>query len=191
MSSRDIVITDLDGCLTDYPRVFLSWISEVKGLSFDSLEALKASMSHDDYEDLKHSYRISGVKRRLPLFPDAKETLEGLKRNGVDIWIVTRRPRWEPVVSDTKYWLNANYLPYDELFFVSNKQAWIRQSPEKERIRVVIDDELAVLEFASNNLDVSTLYLNDKRQTVVTNDRIVVVSNWKEIQDYLRGNRLL
>lgn len=189
MGSKNIVITDLDGCLTDYPEVFLSWVAENRGLPFDSLEAMKTSMSRDDYEEIKHSYRISGVKRNLPVCPGVKEALEGLKRNGMDIWVITTRPNWEPVFSDTKYWLNANNLPYDELFFVSNKPAFLEQNLSKG-IRVVIDDNYEVAEFISINQDVHALYLN-KDHKLVTNKKIVVVNNWKEIQDYLRRNGLL
>ena len=189
MGSKNIVITDLDGCLTDYPRVFLSWVAENRGLPFYSLEAMKASMSRDDYEEIKHSYRISGVKRNLPVCPGVKEALEELKRNGIDIWAVTTRPSWEPVFSDTKYWLNANNLPYHELFFVSNKREFIEQHLDKG-IRAVIDDNYEVAEFVSNNQDVYALYFN-KDHRVVTNKKIVVVNNWKEIQDYLIGNILL
>jgi len=51
MGSRRIVVTDIDGCLTDYPRVFLSWVYDVTGLSFDSLEAMKILISRKHYED--------------------------------------------------------------------------------------------------------------------------------------------
>ena len=189
MSSKGIVIIDLDGCLTDYPRVFLSWVAENKGFSCDSLEAMKASMSRDDYEEIKHSYRISGVKRSLPVSSGVKEALEDLKRNGIDIWVVTTRPSWEPVFSDTKYWLNTNNLPYHELFFVSNKPEFIEQNLSKG-IRVVIDDDYKVAEFVSSNQDVYALYFN-KDHRVVTNKKIVVVNNWKEIQNYLKHTRLL
>lgn len=189
MNSNNIVITDIDGCLTDYPKVFLSWVSEYKGISFNSLEALKASMSHDDYEALKYSYRISGVKKSLPVYPNAKETLEMLKRSGMEIWIVTRRPNWEPVVSDTKFWLGKNNLPYDEIFFVANRKDFFKNTLDSG-VRVVIDDEYEVLDFVSNNLNAYTFYFNVE-QTAVTNKKIVVVNNWKEIQDYLRRNCLL
>lgn len=186
MSSKNIVIIDLDGCLTEYPRVFLSWVADVRGLSFGSLEAMKASMSRDDYEEIKHSYRVSGVKRSLPVCPGAKEALEELRRNSMDTWVVTTRPSWEPVFSDTKYWLKANNLPYNELFFVSNKLIFVKQNLSKG-IRAVIDDNYEVAEFISSNLGIYALYFN-VGQRVVTNKKIVVVNNWKEIQDYLSRN---
>lgn len=189
MNSKNIAIVDIDGCLTDYPKVFLSWVSKHRGISFSSLEAMKNSMSRGDYEALKHSYRISGVKRNLPVYPYAKETLEALKRNGMGIWIITSRPKWEPVFSDTKYWLNTNDVPYDELFFVGNKQDFMKQIPEK-RIRIIIEDEHDTFEFALNNPGVSILYFN-KGQRVVTNKKITVVNNWKEIEDCLRRDHLL
>lgn len=104
----------------------------------------------------------------------------------MDVWILTRRPSWEPVYSDTKYWLDANNLPYDELFFVSDKRIFVEQNSGKG-IRIFIDDNYEMVEFVSSNLDVCAFYLNAE-QKVVTDKKIVVISNWKEIQDYLARN---
>lgn len=183
MISNNAVIADIDGCLTDYPSVFLSWIAECKGISVHSLEGLKAAMSRDDYENLKHSYRMSGVKRSLPVSPGAREAFEQIKQNGVKVWIVTRRPNWEPVLSDTEYWLNANNLLHDKLFFVNDKRAFIEQHLDWG-IRAVIDDDYEVAEFVSRNLDVCVLYFNTE-QRVVTDEKIVAVNSWEEVQSYL------
>lgn len=186
MDYRNIVITDIDGCLTDYPAVFLSWLSEFKELSFNSLEELKDSISNDEYEVLKHSYRTSGIKRNLPVFSGAKETLNGLKKKGMIIWIVTTRPGWEPVLSDTKFWLDKNEMCYDELFFVNNKQVFIEQMIDRG-IKIAIDDEYEVVEFASN-LNINALHFNNQNKSI--NNKIVVVNNWREIQDYLKIHNL-
>ena len=183
MNYRNIVTVDIDGCLTDYPRVFLSWLAECKGLLFGSLESLKASMTRQDYEGLKHAYRISGVKRHLPVFAGAKETLEALKRFGLDIWIVTSRPRWEPVFTDTTYWLKESGLPYDKLAFVCNKRDFIRKRLP-EGISIVIDDTYELVQFASNDLDIVGIYLNKERPDV-TDKKVVAVKDWKEVQHYL------
>lgn len=189
---NDIAIIDIDGCLVDYPNVFLSWVSECEGVSFSSLQDLKDSMSRNKYEDLKHSYRISGIKRRLPLLPNAKETLSVIKNRGMTVWIVTTRPEWEPVASDTKYWLDKNNILYDDIFFVTNKQSFLK-TVKDDGIQIIIDDEYAVVNFVSKNIDAYAFYLNrdEKSENIITNKKIIAVNSWSEIREYLKEDGVL
>lgn len=189
---NNIAIIDIDGCLVDYPNVFLSWVFEFKGISFSSLQDLKDSMSLNKYEKLKHSYRVSGIKRQLPLLPNALETLSVIKSRGMKIWIATTRPEWEPVASDTKYWLDKNNLPYDDLFFLANKQSFLK-TVKDDRIRIIIDDDYTVVDFVSKNIDAYAFYLNrdGENENIITNKKIITVNSWSEIQAHLKEDSAL
>lgn len=80
MTFKNVAIIDVDACLIDYPQVFLDWIYKISGHLWSFIEESKQSISHEQYEILKHSYRTSGIKRILPVLSGAKKTLTELKK---------------------------------------------------------------------------------------------------------------
>ncbi len=188
MNAKDIVVTDIDGCLVDYPKVFLSWVAENKNLAFNNLSDLRASMPTEEYENIKHHYRISGAKRAFSVLSDAKETLQWLKSKGLSIWVVTTRPDWEPVVSDTKHWLKASGIPYDELYFTENKKSFIANGlKDKLKFKFVIEDDSEVVDYAATALDIFTFSFARRKQ-FIEHRNLKEVSSWREIQAYLENN---
>ena len=143
-----IIMVDIDGPLVDYPKCFLDWVENNKDLHFDDLDNMKEQLSRREYEDIKEQYRFSGIKRKLPIINDAKETLMFFKQKGWKIWIVTRRPNISPVNVDTKYWLDYNAIPFDQLIFSQDKTQLFNGG---NNICIVVDDDIFLLKWVSEN----------------------------------------
>jgi uncharacterized HAD superfamily protein len=139
---KKIVIVDIDGILTDYPHCFLKWVKQHKKKTYASIPSMKKAISLSEYEVIKEEYRNSGIKRYLPVNQSVLEVLKTCKRNGYIIWIVTTRPKREPVVSDTLIWFENKLIPYDEIFFVTDKKEFIKQVIRTNSIYIIIDDEM-------------------------------------------------
>jgi len=161
----DIVLVDIDGCLVSYPAVFLQWVEKTTGIKHEDIEDMKASMTKDEYEEIKQSYRNSGVKRILPIRPGARKTLKLFKKHKWIIWIATKRPNIAPVNRDTRYWLD-NHIPYDLLLFMDDKRKLFDGS---NNIKMVIDDDATLLDWVSVN-----------RKHIRTSN-----GNWNEIRKQL------
>lgn len=189
MTYKNIVISDIDGCLTDYPNVFLSWVADNTNLSFNNIQDLKNSISNKKYKSLKNLYRTSGVKKDLPIKPGAKETFEEFKRQNRTIWIVTTRPKCEPVMSDTIHWLNKNKITYDEIFFVDDKISFFKTMIDYG-ILIVIDDEEYIIDFAIENLDAYAFLFNTSIKYLEFKTKIGV-DNWSDVQKHIICNKIL
>lgn len=185
MRSMDkYVLTDIDGCLTRYPFHFLKWVKKETGVLPLSLVELKASMSKKDYESLKYRYRISGVKRNLPLIHNAKMVLQALVKQGYKLYIYTSRPKWDPVYSDTKYWLAKNNIPYSKLFFLKDKIK-LFEKLGRHNFEIIVDDDYELLKKISLELaSAKTFYLDEKNGNKVENG-VYKVNSWKSIGEVL------
>ncbi len=182
IKSRDIVVIDIDGCLTDYPQVFLDWVSENKDLRYPSLPEMKKELTKEEYSKIKYEYRTSGIKKRLPINEKAQETIKELKDNRMKIWIITSRPKLDEVINDTKHWLDKNFQ-YDKVVFTDNKQDFLKDIQD-QGVRVVIDDEIDFLKKIIGNKEVHAILLTGDTEEA-QNTNLVIKKNWDEIHDYL------
>ncbi|MBT4551835.1 hypothetical protein HOC37_02490 [bacterium] len=179
--NKNIAI-DIDGCLTEYPSSFLNWIANEKGSQYKSLEIIKKVLSKKDYQLLKHEYRLSGAKRSIPLLVDAKEVLDNLNKKGFSLWIVTSRPEWEPVSSDTKHWLKRNKIPYEKLIFTKNKKNFFLQQGVKY-FRAIIDDDISIIKLlAEKNTTTRLFHFQNHLPELKLKKGIIQVNNWKSIE---------
>lgn len=144
---KKIVMIDIDGCLTDYPQVFLDWVAENEGITYPNIETMKKTLSKERYEEIKTNYRLSGIKRTLPLIDGVKETLELIRQKGWIIWIATRRPH-KHCFYDTKYWLDSNKIPYERLFLVDDKKLLLNKN---RNIKIVVDDDVNFITWINEN----------------------------------------
>lgn len=154
------ISTDIDGCLSEYPLHFLNWVKNETGVSYPTLESLKTSRSKKDYEILKHGYRTSGVKRNLPIIPYARNVLSSLVKKGFELCVITSRPKWEPVYSDTVFWLGKNNIPYSELYFSKQKMKLLERKG-LENFGIIIDDDYELLrKIAKKTKGIKLFHLN-------------------------------
>lgn len=182
MPSKPIIITDIDGCLTDYPQVFVDWVNQLGDIYFDNLEEIKRTYTQRSYETIKSIYRHCGVKQILPLNPGASQAILNMQKYGYRIWIITSRPKIEPVISDTHKWLKINHINADELIFVNNKAKYLNQI--QETIAGVIDDNSHTLK--SITLSPPTKLLLYRNQVNILDCWPgISVKSWREIPNLL------
>lgn len=138
-----IIIVDIDGILTDYPKCFLKWYSHTYYTTlYESIDEMQENMMIEDYNYYKHEYRMSHAKRSLPVNENIVNALKILS-DDYFIWIVTTRPEISPVKEDTIFWLESNDVPFHEISFVTNKSKFIqRLLRTKHTIIMIMDDNL-------------------------------------------------
>lgn len=157
--SDAIIILDIDGVLNGYPACWVDYVNSVLNTDFEDLYAVKEYLPYASYTRLKKVYRSCGVKRTLPVNPEAPLFAKALKDNGYFIHLVTSRPfeRFENLKEDTVFWLTQNNIPYDSLRS-SYKKPWeIHWSPSAI---VVEDNRFFANEFAKRG---HTVFLLDNK----------------------------
>jgi len=142
-----LALVDIDGCLVDYPKVFLDWLEKEKEKSFDTLEQCKKELGIEVYEGYKLLYRLSDEKRYLKLIDGAESVLKYLKQKGFCIWLITTRPKMETVLRNTVYWIISNKLQSNNVIFTENKIEFIEQL---KTVNILIDDDENILRRYNN-----------------------------------------
>lgn len=150
---QPVVAVDIDGTLADYHHWFFRFARQWLGVSHEKAERwldYDGSMRIADwmriedrtYREIKLAYRQGGMKRSMPLIPGARELMEMLRRNDVQIWITTTRPylRLDNIDPDTREWLRRNEIPFDRLMYEDDKYGHLIKQVDKDRIVCVVDD---------------------------------------------------
>lgn len=162
---RDCVVVDIDNVLCDYINGMCDWIprarmfldSEEHGISNEFqqridkvrhdgkyLSAKTLGIRDELWQALKHEFRTTGQKRCLPVFDDALEFLTRCKHAGLRVVLLTSRPidRYPNIFTDTILWLNNNKLPFDFVWWSSEKaERILEEDGLREKIRFAIDDD--------------------------------------------------
>lgn len=121
---RPVAAFDLDGVLAEYPGPWLRFLEVQLGNRYASVDDAKDLLPPDEYEDLKTSYRASGLKRTAPGPALGSTAVPGAFRDaGWGVVILSARPAWKVgrVHSDTLGWLEDHGVPYDALLFDEDK----------------------------------------------------------------------
>ncbi|GAH16034.1 unnamed protein product, partial [marine sediment metagenome] len=130
------ILVDIDGTVNNYPKCFLDWVELNTGQSYMTVVEMKEKIGSANYQNIKYKYRMSGVKRELPVYHSSIKVLSEFKNKGCQIWFYTTRPRIQKVMDDTVFWLNK-YFMYNQLFFVDNKKDFLNK--HMPTISLVID----------------------------------------------------
>lgn len=145
-----VIALDIDGTLADYHNHFMwfatlylqeavmaDWRPEFEGEFSDALGLEKRT-----YRDIKLAYRQGGMKRSIPAFPGAKQLVEDIRNEGVQVWIATTRPwmRLDNIDPDTQFWIDRNLGRIDGLIYGEDKYADLLDIVGRERILGVVDD---------------------------------------------------
>lgn len=157
---RDAVVIDIDNVLCDYVRGVGEWFKRNTLLTPDQLHRLNAlihdrgwlsagalNMDPRHYQELKHKFRLSGLKATLPLMPGAREFLDWCRSQGWLIVLLTSRPidEYPNLYTDTLLWLQVHHLPYDFVWWGNNKADRLLrpQNGEYRHIRFAVDDDVS------------------------------------------------
>jgi len=148
-------IIDIDGVLNYYPECFYEWALTYKGVTREQLN------NRVVYEDMKSAYRSSGIKRTLSVNKDSVNALRELKDRGYSIILATDRPyqEYKNIIFDTLYWLDANNIPYDYIFWSRGKKL-VDVMTHVNKVAFIIDDKLDIAEDFNNLGAKSYLYTN-------------------------------
>ena len=174
---RKLAIIDIDGVLCDYPNeVFFKFVFKTKNKKFISKDDIISALGESEYEKLKLEYRLSGDKLNIKPKFAAKESLSKLKENGFEIWIVTSRPKWDPVARHTFLWLTNNNFTFDHLMFIEKKGS-LKLNTNYDRC-IIIDDDFEGLKDYINSEEVTLIHFTKNKKQVSNN--VHPLSSWKE-----------
>ena len=152
---RPCAIIDIDMVLADYCLGICNWLMVqpdfvqhqhmlldiIQRRGFVNAHAL--GITDETWKALKHQYRVTGQKRFIPAFPDARPFLEALRRRNLQIVLVTSRPidRYPNLFTDTINWLTSNNLPFDYLWWAFDKAERVLEANLRKQVRLVVDDD--------------------------------------------------
>lgn len=160
------VIVDIDGVLADYCCGICNWLRkngpDILGMgtvvfareeflnrvdrlqtehAYVNAEALQ--VTHEEWRKLKHHFRIQGEKKIMPVYPDAPRFLRWCRTQGYKIILVTSRPinEYPNLFTDTMTWLTANRLPFDYLWWATEKAERIQEGNVLAHTVFAVDDD--------------------------------------------------
>lgn len=152
--NRPCAIIDIDHVICDYVTGFCNWLEkQCFVVDHDRIEHVRTverwigpdtfNLVREDWESLKHQFRISGAKARLPLFPDAVPFLRALRTRNLQIVLLTSRPidRYPNMYTDTLDWLQHNQLEYDYVWWALDKADRVVEAEIRHHARIVVDDD--------------------------------------------------
>lgn len=152
-----VVGLDIDGTMGDYHGHFIRfaltylgwrdnvWQERLMNEPYDGSMSLAEYLAIDKqlYRQIKLAYRQGGMKRSMPVYPDAAFLATWLRNAGVEVWVTTTRPymRLDNVDPDTRHWLDINHIKFDGLIYDEDKYERLQEIVGPERICGVLEDE--------------------------------------------------
>lgn len=187
------VVVDIDNVLADYITGICAWakeygpsrlgmstsetfrfVSTINGLKERGawVTAKSVGLTAMDWSKIKHEFRVQGAKRHLPVFADARPFLDWCRLHNWIILLVTSRPidRYPNLFTDTLSWLHDNELPFDHLWWATNKADRLEEMPTSDRrhIMFTVDDDPVFVE-QYRNRGIRTYHL-DRSQKESSSD---------------------
>lgn len=144
-SDKGVIIVDLDGVLNEYPGPFVEYANSQLQIwdEWVSWEWLNKPENRGLLTQLKHGYRQSGIKRRLPPITANVQAVQELAAKGYDIVLMSTRPakQYSNIYGDTLYWLKHHDVPFRKLWFVEDKELQIVIGNIRDRVVFAVDDD--------------------------------------------------
>jgi hypothetical protein len=148
-----LAVVDIDQVLCDYLTGITAWVrreypqygDRIRQLwhqrTFISAETMQ--LPFEEWEQVKHHFRTSGAKARLPVMPGARPFLTWCRTTGLTVVLLTSRPidRYPNIYTDTLDWLRQFDLPFDFIWWSSNKSDRILEGDIRSRVSFVVDDD--------------------------------------------------
>ena len=182
---KPLIIIDIDGVLSDYPKTFL------QTSQFNTIPDFKR---HDIslYNKFKEEYRTSGIKRNLDVRDGSYEFIKFFKEKSY-IVLFTSRPYclYYNIYGDTIEWLKNKEIYYDFIIWNNNKYKYILDNLSDNEILFCVDDSIDNCNYYSSNNFVTYLITNeqlycskeDMNRSIKTtlNEKVKVVDSLQEI----------
>lgn len=191
----DCAIVDIDNVLCDYITGICDWLVDNIAMTVDQQRRLRRmrdeqivvnaqSVGVDQalWQKWKHAFRVSGGKRTLPAFDDARAFLRSLHRLGLQIVLVTSRPidRYPNMYTDTLQWLVDNDLPFDFLWWSGDKAERVLEGGLRQHVRFAVDDDVRyVRQYAESRIPV--IWLQRTTTETITSPYVYLASSLDEV----------
>lgn len=120
---------------------------------------------------------VETLSSDLPLYPEAKETLEILTTQGHNIYLLTARH--QSLIRVTSTWLNKNCIPYKEVFYLPQG----KKSEVNIQIDLIVEDNLAEALELSNKIKHVLLFNQPWNRTKNVRSLIKRVYSWPEVYE--------
>ncbi len=161
--NQPVVIVDIDDVLAEFRGTFANFLTEKFGIHANPESKqyyFVEEVQQDGFnpEAVFKAFVDEGMFRELPVVPGAVEFLEGLKRKGYWVQLLTARPKEnKKIFYDTFYWLRENGIVFDDVDFSPEKFRWCASSKyyDKGGIYQAIDDSPKhAIEYAKHGISV-------------------------------------
>lgn len=172
---KPVVAIDIDGTLGDYHSHFLWFAEHWLGITMPSASDVNPGMRlsefmgvpHHVYRECKLAYRQGGLKRFMPVYPEAPGLMRSIRAAGAEAWICTSRPylRLDNIDPDTREWLSRNNIEYDAVIFEGinegDKYRELTRQVDPSRIVAAADDLPEQLDLAYA-VGIERVYVHDQ-----------------------------
>jgi hypothetical protein len=157
---RPIVALDIDGTLGNYHAHFLTFAEAWLGRAMPDPAMINPGLKlwefmeidQSTYREIKLAYRQGGLKRSMPVYPNADGVTAAIRDAGAEVWICTTRPyeRHDSIDRDTQEWLRRNHIFWDSLLYdyVGRKYSKYEELARQagRRVAMIVDDLPEVIE---------------------------------------------
>lgn len=159
---KPVVAVDIDGTMGLYHKHFLEYAAAylnkpvythyVGNQPFKEWFCLTYDCTPDDWHDIKLAYRQGGMKRTMPVYPEAAVLCYSIRKAGAELWVTTTRPyiRHDNIDPDTREWLARHGIKYDYMIYDGHKYHKLRRLVGEGRVVAVLDDLWEEIIEASN-----------------------------------------
>lgn len=148
LSNRPVVGLDIDGTLGDFYPHFLRFAAAWLGKEVDPHGYTLAvpvyrylRVSKTTYRQVKKAYRMGGMKRSMPTFPQAPQFVRNVYGLGAEVFICTTRPylSHDNIDDDTRHWLRRNGIRHSGVIWGEHKYRELRRTVG-DRLVATLDD---------------------------------------------------
>lgn len=194
---RPCAIIDIDHVLCDYVTGFCKWLYVNSTISHDQILQVETAtrwidhntmgVPREEWEKLKHAFRVSGAKSRLPVFPDAIPFLKALRTRNLQIILLTSRPidRYPNMFTDTLDWLKHNEMEYDYIWWAVDKAEKVMETEIRHLARMVVDDDRKYIDqYAKAGMASYWLRRSGHPEAASDSTLIHPVSNLREVVEH-------
>jgi hypothetical protein len=151
----DCVVVDIDNVIGDYITCICQWLAiQYPSIPVSKLNEIRREgrwvnaqslgIPEPRWQLIKHTFRTSGAKRDMPVFPDAKRFLEGMRAMGLQIVLLTSRPidGYPNMYTDTILWLQKSGLLFDHVWWAHDKPEALQNRDIVDHVVAAVDDDM-------------------------------------------------
>jgi 5'(3')-deoxyribonucleotidase len=191
--NQPVIIVDIDDVLAEFRGTFADFLVSEFGINADPESKqyyFVDEVSEEGFnpEAVFQSFVEKGMFRNLPVIDDAVKFLNGLKKKGYWIHLLTARPKEnKKIFYDTFFWLKEHDIPFDDIDFSPEKFRWCAQSKyyDKGGIYYAIDDSPKhAIEYAKHGIRVK-VPVKSYNTDITNSENIEHYNNLKELMEIL------